>query len=74
MQEMIEESGGGLLFKTEQELEDAVSRLTEDPSYRDDLGEQGHQAYLRNWAQDVHLKRYFDLIEHLSTVRGPWAG
>jgi glycosyltransferase involved in cell wall biosynthesis len=70
MQEMIEESGGGLLFETEEELMHAVSRLVEDPPYRDKLGEDGHQAYLRNWTKEVHLKRYFTLIENVADSAG----
>ncbi len=66
MREMIEESGGGLLFETEPELRDAMSGLLEDPSRRDDLGERGYQAYRRNWAVDVHLKRYFSLVEQVA--------
>jgi len=70
MQEIIEECGGGLLFDTEEELMRAVSNLVEDPSYRDQLGEEGHQAYLRNWTEEVHLKRYFELIEEVADKAG----
>jgi glycosyltransferase involved in cell wall biosynthesis len=70
MQEMIEESKGGLLFETEEELMDAMCRLVEAPSYRNQLGAYGYEAYLRNWTEEVHCKRYFALIEQVASKTG----
>jgi glycosyltransferase involved in cell wall biosynthesis len=69
MKELTEESDGGLLFETEEELMNAMDRLLKDPSHRDELGEKGHRAYLRTWTQEVHLQRYFDLIEKVGALR-----
>ena len=66
MQEIVEESGGGFLFDTEEEFMGAVSSLVEDPSCRNQRGEDGYQAYLRDWTEEVHLKRYFALIEDVA--------
>jgi glycosyltransferase involved in cell wall biosynthesis len=68
--EIVEESGGGFLFDTEEEFMRAVSSLLEDPSCRDERGEDGYQAYLRNWTEEVHLKRYFALIEDVADKTG----
>ena len=70
MQEILEESGGGLLFETEEELMDAVNKLVEDSSCRESFGEYGYQAYLRDWTEEVHLKRYFALIEDVANNAG----
>jgi glycosyltransferase involved in cell wall biosynthesis len=65
--EMVEQSRGGLCYKTEEELEAAMDRLLSDPSYRQELGRQGYEAYLRNWTAEAHLKQYFELIHKIAT-------
>jgi glycosyltransferase involved in cell wall biosynthesis len=70
MQEIVEESGGGFLFDTEEEFMGAVSSLVEDPSCRNERGEDGYQAYLQNWTEEAHLKRYFALIEDVADKTG----
>lgn len=67
MYEVIEDYGGGLLFSTEHELEDAMHRLLTDPLHRQELGLQGRQAYQRNWTPRAHLERYLKLIQDIQT-------
>jgi len=62
MPEMVHESGGGIVYRSERELLDAI-RLVDDPQKRDELGEKGHEAYLRSWTAERHLEKYFRLIE-----------
>lgn len=69
MREVVEESGGGLTFDTEPELVAAMDRFLQDPSYRDQLGQRGHQAYLQKWTVEAHLERYFDLIRDIAATR-----
>lgn len=64
--EIVEESGGGLLYDTEEGLRQAMARLLEDPSYRRELGQSGYEAHQRNWTVEAHLKRYLGLIQDLS--------
>lgn len=61
--ELIQESNGGILFENENELLKAMDTLVENPALRQELGECGYQAYLRNWSTQAHLKQYFELIE-----------
>jgi glycosyltransferase involved in cell wall biosynthesis len=63
--EQVEDSGGGFVYDTEQELVAAMDRLLEDPSYRRDLGQRGYQAYQRGWTADVHIRRYLALIRDI---------
>jgi len=65
--EIVEESSGGLVYDTEEELWQAMDRLLADPSYRRELGQRGYEAYLRNWTVEAHLKRYLALIHNLSS-------
>ena len=67
MPEIIEESGGGFTFDTEDELVAAMDRLLEDPSYRDQLGTAGYQAYRQQWTADAHMERYFALIDSITS-------
>jgi glycosyltransferase involved in cell wall biosynthesis len=67
--EFVGESGGGLLFRTEPELLEALRRLSGDPSLRRDLGDNGYQAFLRRWTPEVHVTAYIELIERLAQTR-----
>jgi glycosyltransferase involved in cell wall biosynthesis len=67
MAEVIEESRGGFVYDTKEELIAAMDRLLSDPSYRQELGRQGYEAYLQNWTAEAHLKQYFELIHKIAT-------
>ena len=71
MPEIVEESSGGLVYDTEEELVAAMDQLLGDPSYRRDLGLRGYQAYQRNWTAEAHLKRYFALIREIAATSAP---
>lgn len=66
---LIEQTGGGLVYSTEQELLVAMDQLVTDPSRRRELGVSGYHAYHQNWTADAHLKRYFALIEEIAATR-----
>jgi glycosyltransferase involved in cell wall biosynthesis len=74
--EQIDESGGGLVYRTEAELPAAMERLLRDRALRDELAEQGFQAYSRLWTPEAHLQGYFSLIQDLLARRrdGPARG
>lgn len=61
--EVVEESGGGFIYRSQDELRAAMARLADDRSVRDDLGEKGYAAYLKYWNEDAHLERYLNMIE-----------
>jgi glycosyltransferase involved in cell wall biosynthesis len=63
--EIIEQSGGGLLFTNVQECRVAMDRLLADPSLREILGARGRAAVLERWAVDVHLESYLKLTRSL---------
>jgi glycosyltransferase involved in cell wall biosynthesis len=69
MPETIQESGGGVIYDTEQELIEAMDRLLQDPLYRQELGLNGYNAYRKKWTPEAHLKRYFELIEETAAIR-----
>jgi glycosyltransferase involved in cell wall biosynthesis len=74
MPEIVEESGGGFVYDTEEELVAAMDQLLADPSFRDQLGQHGYQAYRWNWTVEAHLARYFSLIREIAAARGQPVG
>ena len=69
--ELIEETGGGLLFETPGQCREAMERLRTDPALRADLGARGRSAALKQWTVDVHLERYLELVRSLISRRNP---
>ena len=66
---LLEQTGGGLVYSTEQELLAAMDRLLTDPSRRRELGLRGYDAHRQNWTAEAHLERYFALIEEIAATR-----
>jgi glycosyltransferase involved in cell wall biosynthesis len=67
--ELIEDSGGGLLFDTTAECRAAMERLLAAPALRRELGARGRAMALERWTEDVHLSRYLALIGQLMQKR-----
>lgn len=63
--EVVEESGGGFVYETQDELRNAVEKLSADEELRRDLGESGYDAYRELWSEPAHLKRYLSLVREL---------
>jgi glycosyltransferase involved in cell wall biosynthesis len=73
--EVVQESGGGYVYGTDEELLEAVKRIGTWPRVRDELGEKGYRAFIRSWSQEAHLKRYFDLLDEIAEAKFgfvPW--
>jgi len=69
MPEVIEDSGGGFVYDTEEDLVAAMNQLLQNPLRRKELGLHGYQAYQRNWTSEAHLKRYFELIRNIGAMK-----
>jgi len=65
MPEIIEESGGGLIYTTGQELISALDKLLEDPTYRNLLGQRAYRALEEKWTPEAYLRKYLGLIHEL---------
>ncbi|MEZ4414448.1 MAG: glycosyltransferase family 4 protein [Gemmatimonadota bacterium] len=79
--EIIQRSGGGEVFDTQDELVAAMARVQADPDRRKQLGEAGYQAYLEHWVESAAVPRYLDIVRrtarrtgHTSIVRSLEAG
>lgn len=73
--EIVEESGGGFIYNTDDALLLAVDRIGRSPDLQTALGENGYQAFLRLWTREAHLKRYLDLLASIADQKFgfcPW--
>jgi glycosyltransferase involved in cell wall biosynthesis len=69
MPEIIQESGGGFVYETDQDLVMAMEQLITDVAYRDRLGACGHSALYKKWTADAHLTSYLGLIGQIAAAR-----
>jgi glycosyltransferase involved in cell wall biosynthesis len=74
--EVVEESGGGMVFRDDAELLLGVRQLARDASKRNELGQKGYDTFLTKWTREAHLENYFDLIARSATNKFgdfPWS-
>jgi len=65
--EIIEDSGGGIVYDTDEELMRSMGHLLTEPEYREELGKCGYNAYKMKWTSNAHMENYFSLIGEIST-------
>lgn len=65
--EVVGASGGGFVYRTRDEMLDAIERLRTSESLRSELGESGYRAFVERWSRDAHLRLY---SRHLEEVGG----
>jgi glycosyltransferase involved in cell wall biosynthesis len=73
--EAVKDSGGGFIYKTDDELISAIGRLVSSPKLRAELGEKGYHSFLQNWSKEAHLQLYFELLRRTATQKFgyvPW--
>ncbi|HEU0304021.1 MAG TPA: glycosyltransferase [Gaiellaceae bacterium] len=61
--ELAARSGGGIVYRGEAELVEAMRRLLTDPALRQELGERGRAAWRELWSEEAHLREYFAAID-----------
>lgn len=67
--EVVEESGGGIVYHNDDELVESLERLRTDREHRDELAGRGRAAYLRLWSEDPHIERYLEIIRECTRMR-----
>jgi len=75
LSEVIQDSGGGFVYRTDEELLAAIRHIAASAALRRELGEKGYCAFTRVWSKEVHLKRYFHLLRETATKKFgyvPW--
>jgi len=61
--EAVEDSGGGLLFRTDEELLEALDRIAGSPALRAELGQKGYDGFRRWWSREPHMRLYLDFLD-----------
>lgn len=67
--EVVLDSGGGFVYRTDDELLQAMTRIASSPALRAELGQKGYDAFLRNWCREAHLGLYFDYLNRSAEAR-----
>jgi glycosyltransferase involved in cell wall biosynthesis len=68
--EIVEQSNGGLLFSTDEELLAAMAHLQNSADARDRLAANGYQACRARWSEDVVIDRFLDYVSEAIAARG----
>lgn len=61
--EVVHDSGGGFVYRTDQELLTAINRIARSPRLRSELGERGYRSFVQSWSREAHLALYFDKLQ-----------
>jgi glycosyltransferase involved in cell wall biosynthesis len=67
--EVVADSNGGFVYRTESELLQAIEQLGSSPPLRRRLGENGYDAFLKQWTGNAHLDLYFGYLARISAER-----
>ena len=73
--EVVHDSGGGFVYRTDDELVAYMMQIAASPQLRRQLGEKGYDAFLRYWSREAHLELYFQFLQSAATKRFgyvPW--
>jgi glycosyltransferase involved in cell wall biosynthesis len=74
--EVIDDSGGGFTYRTDEELLNAIDQIAHSPGLRARLGEKGYRAFVENWSKEAHLELYFGFLHKIALRKFgyvPWA-
>ena len=69
LREIVEESGGGILYQSEDQLVEAMDRMLGDRGLRDTMGDRGYCACLERWSRPAHLRRYYRLLDDIAASK-----
>ena len=71
----IQDSNGGFVYRTDEELLAAMHRIAASPALRCELGKNGYRAFVHWWSREAHLELYFDVLRKAATKKFgyvPW--
>jgi glycosyltransferase involved in cell wall biosynthesis len=66
--EIVQQSGGGELFATTEELLAALARLQHGAARRT-MGQAGYNAYRTRWSESVVVPRYLEIVQRAAECR-----
>ncbi len=60
--EIVQQSGGGELFDTPEDLFRVMHAMQENPDRRCEFGLAGYEAYRARWSESAVIPRYFEIV------------
>jgi glycosyltransferase involved in cell wall biosynthesis len=63
--EIVQLTGGGLLYGSDEELASAIRQMVSDQDLRDRLGSLARAGYLANYTREKHVADYLAHVEGL---------
>lgn len=64
--EVVQESGGGFVYRTDEELLQVMEQLANSAALRTEMGQKGYEAFLQRWCREAHLRNYFNYLERIA--------
>jgi hypothetical protein len=65
LEEIVRLYGGGLMYRTDDELRAAIERMRTDAMLRERLGDEGRTAYEAEFAEAPFLRHYLAVVYEL---------
>jgi glycosyltransferase involved in cell wall biosynthesis len=75
--EVVHDSGGGFVYRNNEELLAFLQRIGASTTLRSELGNKGYRAFLQWWSREAHLDMYFDMLQRTAMKKFgyvPWEG
>lgn len=67
--EIVDGGGGGLVYRNQAELVEAMERVRTRPDLRRELGERGYRDYTEKYTASQHLRQYYALIDQIESAK-----
>jgi glycosyltransferase involved in cell wall biosynthesis len=74
--EVVQDSGGGFVYRTDEELLHAMECLAASPRLRNELGQKGYDGFVQWWCREAHLSSYFEYLNRSAKKKFgsiPWS-
>jgi len=65
LEEIVTNHGGGLTYRSQEALKNAIHRMLTDAALRQRLGREGRDAYEKEFSEAVFLRNYLAVIHNL---------
>jgi len=61
--EIVQRSGGGILFNDATDLTEAMEKIQSDPAYRDKLAKQGRESFSQYWSEEAIVPEFLQIVK-----------
>ena len=61
--EIVQRSGGGILFNDATDLTEAMKQIQSNPEYRDKLAKQGRESFSQYWSEKAIVPEFLQIVK-----------